>query len=80
MSQNDRDFLYLITIAKLTEEKKICYLAGDFNIDLLKSDTDNHAKDFFDTVLDTQSPSDGHRQTWSWNRCHTMGTEGKENQ
>ena len=32
------------TIAKLTEEKKICYLAGDFNIDLLKSDTDNHTK------------------------------------
>ena len=34
------------TIAKLTEEKKICYLAGDFNIDLLKSDTDDHTKDF----------------------------------
>ena len=25
------------TVAKITEEKKICYLAGDFNIDLLKS-------------------------------------------
>ena len=38
------------TIAKLTEERKICYLAGDFNIDLLKSDSDNHSKDFFDTI------------------------------
>ena len=28
----------------------MCYLAGDFNIDLLKSDTDNHTKDFFDTL------------------------------
>ena len=37
-------------ISKLTEEKKICYLAGDFNIDLLKSDTDNLTKDFFDTL------------------------------
>lgn len=38
------------TMAKLTEERKICYLAGDFNIDLLKSDTDDHTKDFFDTL------------------------------
>ena len=38
------------TVAKITEEKKICYLAGDFNIDLLKSDSDNHTKDFFDTL------------------------------
>ena len=38
------------TMAKLTEERKICYLAGDFNIDLLKSDTDEHTKDFFDTL------------------------------
>ena len=38
------------TISRLNEERKICYLAGDFNIDLLKSDTHNHSKDFFDTL------------------------------
>ena len=37
-------------IAKLTEEGKLCYLAGDFNIDLLQSETHNHTKDFFDTL------------------------------
>ena len=37
-------------IAKITDEKKICYLAGDFNIDLLKSESVNDTKDFFDTL------------------------------
>ena len=35
-------------LTKITDEKKTCYLAGDFNIDLLKSDTDT--KDYFDTL------------------------------
>ena len=37
-------------IAKITDEKKTCYLAGDFNIDLLKSETNTDTKDFFDTL------------------------------
>ena len=37
-------------IAKLADEKKICYLAGDFNIDLLQSETDSNIKDFFDIL------------------------------
>ena len=39
------------TVTMITEEKKICYIAGDFNIDLLKSDTNCHTKDFFDTLI-----------------------------
>ena len=38
------------TISKITDEKKICYSSGDFNIDLLKSDTSADTKDFFDTI------------------------------
>ena len=37
-------------IAKITDEEKLCYLAGDFNIDLLKSETNSDTKDFFDTL------------------------------
>ena len=37
-------------IAKITNEKKLCYLAGDFNIDLLKSDSNPDTKDFLDTL------------------------------
>ena len=37
-------------VAKINDEKKICYLAGDFNIDLLKSETNSDTKDFFDTL------------------------------
>ena len=37
-------------ISKITTEKKICYLAGDFNIDLLQSDSNALIKDFFDTL------------------------------
>ena len=47
-SFNEKYFNKVIT--KLTEEKKLCYLAGDFNIDLLQSETHNHTKDFFDTL------------------------------
>ena len=45
---NENYFEGLIT--KITEEKKICYLAGDFNIDLLQSETDSNIKDFFDIL------------------------------
>ena len=38
------------TVAKITNENKTCYFAGDFNIDLLKSDSDNCTKDFFDIL------------------------------
>ena len=37
-------------ISKITDEKKVCYLAGDFNIDLLKSETNSDTKDFFDSL------------------------------
>ncbi len=37
-------------ISKITDEKKVCYLAGDFNIDLLKSETNPDTKDFFDSL------------------------------
>ena len=37
-------------ITKITNEKKICYLAGDFNINLLQSETDSNIKDFFDIL------------------------------
>ena len=37
-------------IARITDEKKVCYLAGDFNIDLLKSETIPDTKDFFDSL------------------------------
>ena len=37
-------------IAKINDERKTCYLAGDFNIDLLKSETIPDIKDFFDTL------------------------------
>ena len=36
---NENYFNEIIT--KITDEKKICYLAGDFNIDLLKSETNS---------------------------------------
>ena len=45
---NDKYFNEVIS--KITDEKKICYLAGDFNIDLLKSETIGDTKDFFDTL------------------------------
>ncbi len=37
-------------ISKITDEKKVCYLAGDFNIDLLKSETIPDTKDFYDSL------------------------------
>ena len=37
-------------ISKITDEKKVCYLAGDFNIDLLNSETVPDTKDFFDSI------------------------------
>ena len=38
------------TIAKITDEKKVCNLAGDFNRALLKSETIIDTKDFFDIL------------------------------
>ena len=45
---NEKYFNEVIT--KITDEKKICYLAGDFNIDLLKTETNADSKDFFDIL------------------------------
>ena len=37
-------------IEKLASENKITYLSGDFNIDLLKVDTDNKISDFYNSL------------------------------
>ena len=44
-------------ILKITNEKKVCYLAGDFNISLLKSETVPETKDFFDSLTSNLCPS-----------------------
>ena len=38
-------------VTKITDEKKICYLAGDFNIDLMKSEVMTDTKDFLTFLL-----------------------------
>ena len=35
---------------KITKEKNECYLSGDFNIDLLKYDTNNKYSDFLNNI------------------------------
>ena len=37
-------------LAKITSEKKICTLVGDFNIDLLKSNSNNDINSFYNTM------------------------------
>ena len=37
-------------IEKLASENKTTYLSGDFNIDLLKVDTDNKINDFYNSL------------------------------
>ena len=37
-------------LGKITKEKKECYLSGDFNIDLLKYDTNNKYSDFLNNI------------------------------
>ena len=37
-------------IEKLTSQNKTTYLCGDFNIDLLKTDTDESIKTFYDSL------------------------------
>ena len=38
------------TIIKINKENKECYLSGDFNIDLLKCDTNNKYSEFINTM------------------------------
>ena len=38
------------TLAKINKENKECYISGDFNIDLLKYDTNNEYSEFLNTV------------------------------
>ena len=38
------------TITKINKENKECYLSGDFNIDLLKCDTNNKYSEFINTM------------------------------
>ena len=35
---------------KLMAENKIIFLTGDFNVDLMKTDTDCNSSNFFDTI------------------------------
>ena len=35
---------------KMTEENKKIFLMGDFNVDLMKTDTDFNTSQFFDTM------------------------------
>ena len=46
------DFINYIskTLAKLSKEKKECYLSGNFNIDLLKYDSSPKHRDFLNTM------------------------------
>ena len=37
-------------ISRLSSENKFSYLLGDFNIDLLRADSDPHIQDFFDSL------------------------------
>ena len=46
---NEKYFNEVVT--KITDEKKICYLAGDFNIDLMKSEVMTDTKDFLTFLL-----------------------------
>ena len=59
-------------IAKITDEKKTCYLAGDFNIDLLKSETIAETKDFFDTLTSNLFVSHITLPTRVTNRSQTL--------
>ena len=45
-------FLHYLSkvLAKLNKENKECYMAGDFNIDLLKYDTNNKYSEFLNTM------------------------------
>ena len=45
---NEKYFNNLMT--KINNEKKACYLLGDFNIDLLQTESNIHTKDFFDIL------------------------------
>ena len=37
-------------LSRINKEKKICLLMGDFNINLLKSDTKSEVSEFFDNL------------------------------
>ena len=41
-------------LAKINKENKICYLMGDFNIDLLKSESCDYANRFTEKLFTTR--------------------------
>ena len=41
-------------LAKILEEEKTCLLMGDFNISLLKTDTNSNVSDFYDILSSKQ--------------------------
>ena len=49
VDQFNKDYIEPL-LAKISSENKICSLLGDFNIDLLKTDTHSDANEFFNTL------------------------------
>ena len=50
ITKNEFNSLLSPLISKITKEKKTCYLAGDFNMDLLHLEKENDIKDYFDLL------------------------------
>ena len=41
-----------ISLSKISKERKTCYLAGDFNINLLQLENNTDIENYFDTITD----------------------------
>ena len=50
ISQNKFNLILTPLINKISKENKICYLAGDFNMNLLHLDKDSEIEKYFDTL------------------------------
>ena len=53
---SQKDFRELLSplMYKVLKEKKICYLAGDFNMNLLNLDKDSEIEKYFDLLTDNK--------------------------
>ena len=55
MKINDFNNEYLTSqLAKIFQEEKTCLLMGNFNISLLKTDTNTDVSDFYDSLSSKQ--------------------------
>ena len=52
MSQKEFNFTLQPLLKKLTKENKLCYLTGDFNMNLLSMNKDKDVQEFFDNLTD----------------------------